>query len=90
MSVRLIESVDNYVNKANALEKDVNQLINELRSLYISIDKEEDKMSIVQEIHSSLHSISELSKLVKSWPEKTLRISYKQDGTLKQPKNKLD
>ena len=86
MSVRLIESADNYVDKANALENDVNQLISELRSLYMAIDKEEDKMSIVQELHSPLSTISNLSKLVKYWPEKTLRISYKQDGTLKQPK----
>lgn len=86
MSVRLIESSDNYVDKANALENDINQLISELRSLYIAIDKEEDKMSIVQELHSPLSTISNLSKLIKYWPEKTLRISYKQDGTLKQPK----
>ena len=85
MSVRLIESADNYVDKANALENDVNQLISELRSLYMAIDKEEDKMSIVQELHNPLNTISNLSKLVKYWSEKTLRISYKQDGTLKQP-----
>lgn len=66
------------MDKAKSLYDKTQELIDELRAFYMDV---EDKGDSVEDIASTLATISDVSKNIKYWSNKILKLGYYQDGT---------